>query len=237
MTFSACAGTVHALFASEHAPARDALLAIAGVVRPTSGSLVVCDVERARPKRSARWRLEGRRASAQPHAGTSSASVGLGIFTDAAPVAPNMTVEESVAHEAALRGARGLDVLAHLAELGLATMAAQRVDRLDACGCARLSAALALAGEPKAAVIDLTDEAVAGLPVASACALLDDVRACARRMRCAVVVATSERACAQEADAVTPLDIAAAEQLASAGGEQPAGAEFFQQDQPGEVVA
>lgn len=236
MTFSAEAGTVHALLCSEHVPARDALLAIAGIVQPTSGSLVVCDTELAFPAQPSRRRLGGHRPS-RGRARLPHAAVGLGIFTGVAPVARHMTVEESVTHEAALRGSGGRDVLTYLAELNLATMAEQWIDDLDALGVARLSAALALAGEPKAAVIDLTDEALTALPAAAAAELVCDVGVCARRMGCAAVVATSEVSCARAADAVTPLDIASAEQLAASGNERTGAVTLLPHDQIEEVVA
>lgn len=252
------------LLSTEHASARDVLLAVAGLVRPTSGSLVVCGVELAGGA-SASGLAALRRAIA-PRERLPRAQVGLGVFERVAEVSGAWTVEEAVAREARLRahrggaarvrgaagvaesdaehaaacspecepaadatgkrdakqspfgaGSRASDVLPFLAALGLATASEQEIDRLNPAQRARLSAALALAGAPRVAVIDLTDPFVTGLSAAEASMLVEDVCSVAVRMGTAVLVATSEPACACAVEAfgcpACALDIPAAEAL------------------------
>lgn len=114
-------------------------------------------------------------------------------------------------------GSRASDVLPFLAALGLATASEQEIDRLNPAQRARLSAALALAGAPRVAVVDLTDPFVTGLSAADASILVEDVCSVAVRMGTAVLVATSEPACACAVEAfgcpACALDIPAAEAL------------------------
>lgn len=264
------------LLSTDHAPARDVLLAVAGLVRPTSGSLVVCGVELAGGAPASG--LAALRRAFAPRERLPRAQVGLGVFERVAEVSGAWTVEEAVAREARLRahrggaarvrdaagtngssragyaadlaagvaehaaafspecepaadaagkrdakqspfgaGSRASDVLPFLAALGLATASEQEIDRLSPAQRARLSAALALAGAPRVAVIDLTDPFVTGLSAADASMLVEDVRSAAVRMGMAVLVATSEPACACAAEAfgcsACALDIPAAEAL------------------------
>lgn len=264
------------LLSTEHAPARDVLLAVTGLVKPTSGSLVVCGVELAGGAPASG--LAALRRAFAPRERLSRAQVGLGVFERVAEVSGAWTVEEAVAREARLRahrggaarvrdaagmngssragdaadlaagvaehaaafspecepaadaagkrdakqspfgaGSRASDVLPFLAALGLATASEQEIDRLSPAQRARLSAALALAGAPRVAVIDLTDPFVTGLSAADASMLVEDVCSVAVRMGTAVLVATSEPACACAAEAfgcsACALDIPAAEAL------------------------
>lgn len=268
------------LLSTEHAPARDVLLAVAGLVRPTSGSLVVCGVELAGG--ASAGRLMALRRVFNPRERLSRAQVGLGVFERVAEVSGAWTVEEAVAREARLRahrggavrvrgvagtnglsragdaadlaagvaesdaehvaacspecepaadatgkrdakqspfgaGSRASDVLPFLAALGLATASEQEIDRLSPAQRARLSAALALAGAPRVAVIDLTDPFVTGLSAADASMLVEDVCSVAVRMGTAVLVAASDPACAHAVEAfgcpACALDIPAAEAL------------------------
>lgn len=268
------------LLSTEHAPARDVLLAVAGLVRPTSGSLVVCGVELAGG--ASAGRLVALRRVFNPRERLPRAQVGLGVFERVAEVSGAWTVEETVAREARLRahcggavrvrdaadvngssragdaadlaagvteggaehaaacsperepaadamgkrdarqspfgaGSRASDVLPFLAALGLATASEQEIDRLNPAQRARLSAALALAGAPRVAVIDLTDSFVTGLSAAEASMLVEDVCSVAVRMGTAVLVATSDPACACAVEAfgcpACALDIPAAEAL------------------------
>lgn len=264
------------LLSTEHASARDVLLAVAGLVRPTSGSLVVCGTELAGGAPASG--LAALRRAFAPRERLSRAQVGLGVFERVAEVSGAWTVEEAVAREARLRahrggaarvrgaagtngssragyaadlaagvaehtaafspecepaadaagkrdakqspfgaGSRAYDVLPFLAALGLATASEQEIDRLNPAQRARLSAALALAGAPRVAVIDLTDPFVTGLSAADASMLVEDARSVAARMGTAVLVATSEPACACAAEAfgcsACALDITAAEAL------------------------
>lgn len=268
------------LLSTDHAPARDVLLAVIGLVKPTSGSLVVCGVELAGGAPASG--LAALRRAFAPRERLPRAQVGLGVFERVAEVSGAWTVEEAVAREARLRahrggaarvrdaadangsshagdavdlaagvaegaaehaaafspecepavdaagkrdakqspfgaGSRASDVLPFLAALGLATASEQEIDRLNPAQRARFSAVLALAGAPRVAVIDLTDPFVTGLSAADASMLVEDVRSVAVRMGTAVLIATSEPACACAAEAfgcsACALDIPAAEAL------------------------
>lgn len=264
------------LLSTEHASARDVLLAVAGLVRPASGSLVVCGAELAGGAPASG--LAALRRAFAPRERLPRAHVGLGVFERVAEVSGAWTVEEAVAREARLRahrggaarvrgaagtngssragdaadlaagvaehaaacsperepaadamgkrdakqnpfgaGSRASDVLPFLAALGLATASEQEIDRLNPAQRARLSAALALAGAPRVAVIDLTDPFVTGLSAAEASMLVEDVCSVAVRMGTAVLVATSDPACAHAVEAfgcsTCALDIPAAEAL------------------------
>lgn len=268
------------LLSTEHASARDVLLAVAGFVRPTSGSLVVCGAELAGGAPASG--LAALRRAFAPRERLPRAQVGLGVFERVAEVSGAWTVEEAVAREARLRahrggaarvrgaadasglsragdaadlaagvaesdaehvaacspecepaadatgkrdakqspfgaGSRGSDVLPFLAALGLATASEQEIDRLNPAQRARLSAALALAGAPRVAVIDLTDPFVTGLSAADALMLVEDVCSVAVRMGTAVLVAASDPACTHAVEAfgcpACALDIPAAEAL------------------------
>lgn len=283
-SFEVSPGEVCMLLSTDHAPARDVLLAVTGLVKPTSGSLVVCGVELAGGAPASG--LAALRRAFASRERLPRAQVGLGVFERVAEVSGAWTVEEAVAREARLRahrggaarvrdaagtngssragdaadlaagvaegaaegvaehtaafspecesaadatgkrkakqspfgaGSRASDVLPFLAALGLATASEQEIDRLNPAQRARLSAALALAGAPRVAVIDLTDPFVTGLSAAEASMLVEDVCSVAARMGTAVLVATSEPACACAAEAfgcsACALDIPAAEAL------------------------
>ena len=175
------AGEVVALLGGEARFSRDLLLAIAGAVRPTSGSV------------------------------TAPKAVGLGVFSDVADVDGVLTVEEVVARE--LREPGAGDILAYLARHNLATHADQRVDRLDAGARARLSIALAFAGGPEAAVVDLRDPFCYGLTAAEEVEVVRELCVLARATRTAVAVAVAEPTSCDSVDAAIPLDIAATEAL------------------------
>ncbi|MCI7775729.1 MAG: hypothetical protein MSH55_08155 [Enorma sp.] len=275
-SFKVSPGEVCVLLSTDHAPARDVLLAVIGLVKPTSGSLVVCGVELAGGAPASG--LAALRRAFAPRERLPRAQVGLGVFERVAEVSGAWTVEEAVAREARLRahrggaarvrdaagtngssragyaadlaagvaehtaafspecepaadatgkrdakqspfgaGSRASDVLPFLAALGLATASEQEIDRLNPAQRARFSAVLALAGAPRVAVIDLTDPFVTGLSAADASMLVEDVRSVAVRMGTAVLIATSEPACACAAEAfgcsACALDIPAAEAL------------------------
>lgn len=275
-SFEVSPGEMCVLLSTEHASARDVLLAVAGLVRPTSGSLVVCGAELAGGAPASG--LAALRRAFAPRERLPRAQVGLGVFERVAEVSGAWTVEEAVAREARLRahrggaarvrgaagangssragdaadlaagvaghaaacsperepaadatgkrdakqspfgaGSRASDALPFLAALGLATASEQEIDRLNPAQRSRLSAALALAGAPRVAVIDLADTFVTGLSAAEASMLVEDVCSVAVRMGTAVLVATSEPACACAAEAfgcpACALDIPAAEAL------------------------
>ena len=196
-TFDAAYGCCTALLAHEHACERDLLLAIAGAVAPSAGSLVVAGEERA-----ARRRAQLRRRC----------SVGMGVLHGVLDQDLGQTVEEAVAH--ALRLSRTeTDPLEHLARFEIATFAAQRIGQIPAAARARLSCALALAAPCDIAVVDLADPFVAGLSVSEGEMLVRLLAALARKDGTAIIVGTTEPALARAADAAFALDIESAEVL------------------------
>lgn len=215
---TARAGEVVALLGGEARAPRDLLLAIAGAVRPTSGSISVGDAAFAAsagagPLRAAlTWGGFQRRLRA-------AGSVCLGAFAGLTDVGGALTVEEAVGRELAHRRracGEAPDTLGFLAALGLATHADQRIDRLHPVARARLSAALALASAPRAAVVDLRDPFCAGLTTDEERAVVRDLRALARATDTAILVGCGEAASAAEADVAVALDVAAADALAAA---------------------
>lgn len=219
-SFEARRARTCALLNAEAAPARDLLLAIAGLVRPVSGSLTVAGTELAASRTAEGWGLRARRAAPLPRG-----TVGIGIFSGIADISGSSTVEEAVAREMRLRGPRGEgtrrsggDVLDYLAAFGIATEASRRADKLASLNRARLSAALACVGAPQVAVVDLADPFIGALTRDEAVALVGELGAAARAFGCALVLATPEPAAARAADAAFALDIDAAEALRACGG-------------------
>ncbi len=211
--FEARAGRVTALLSVEAAPVRDILLTIAGVVAPTAGSLRVCGCERA-----GRARL---RAAFAPARGT---RVGLGVVSGFAGQEPASTVGEALGRELALAGAASdaAAVLDCLARFGLATHVDQRVERLAPAARLRLSAALALAGSPRVAVVDASDAFCQGLSASDGAAVLRDLAPVVRAADAALVVGTCDARVARAADAAYPLDMDAAEALGAGAAGAPA---------------
>lgn len=201
-SFEALPGQVTALLSSEHGPVRDLLLTVAGLVRPTSGSLSVLGCELA-----ARCRLGARDASL--------GRVRLGVVTGLADVADVLTVEEAVSREASLAGPSDADgdVLEYLARFRIATHAGERISQLGPKSRACLSAALALCGSPRAAAVDLADAFVSGLSASDAAAVVSELGPVADELGCAVIVGTTEPACARAAGAAYALDMRSAEEL------------------------
>lgn len=196
-TFEAACGCCSALLAHEHACERDLLLAIAGAVKPSAGSLVVAGEERARRRRVLAC---GRHL------------VGVGVVRGVLGQDLAQTVEEAVVH--ALRLARvDADPLEHLARFEIATFAAQRIERIPAAARARLSCALALAAPCDIAVVDLADPFVAGLSATDGVAVVQLLAALARKDGTAIIVGTTDPALARAADAAFALDIESAEVL------------------------
>lgn len=218
---AARSGQVTVLLSGERALARDLLLAVAGAVRPTSGSLAVGDASFAAAtgagkgtgalRVAAAWRAFQRQLCA-------TGTVGLGVFTGLTEVAPSLTVEEAVARELGHRRsvrAEAFDSLDFLARFGLATYADQRIERLQPDARARLSAALALAPAPLVAVVGLRDPFCMGLTADEEREVVRELRAIAYSIGAAVVVSCSEASSSADADAVFTLDIAAAEALSA----------------------
>ncbi len=204
-SFEACAGEVVALVSTDGSAARDLALACAGLVQPTSGSLVVDGVELARRSR----RLH---RTALPRG-----LAGVGVFSGLFDIDAALTVEQVVRRELELRRDRGTDALEYLSRFGLATHAGRHVSDLEPAARTRLSCALACAGGVRVAVVDADDRFCDGASVADvrdALGLL--CRACAERGICGLV-ATGEPVLADACDDACPLDIGAAERLASGG--------------------
>ncbi len=199
-SFEALPGQVTALLSSEHGPVRDLLLTVAGLVRPTSGSVSVLGCELAARRLGARDASLGR--------------VRLGVVTGLADVADVLTVEEAVSREASLAGSSDAeDVLEYLARFRIATHAGERISQLGPKSRARLSAALALCDSPRAAAVDLADAFVSGLSASDAAAVASELGPVADELGCAVIVGTTEPACARAAGAAYALDMRSAEEL------------------------
>ena len=213
------AGQVAVLLSGERSFARDLLLAVAGAVRPTSGSIAVGGAEftASTGKGAAALRVGAAWSRFQRQLRAASA-VGLGVFTGLTEVDESLTVEEVVARELTHRRsarAEAPDALDYLASFGFATYADQRIERLHPDARARLSAALALAPAPCVAVVDLRDPFCAGLTAAEERAVVSDLRDVARATGAAILLCCSEASSSAEADAVFALDIAATEELSA----------------------
>lgn len=201
-SFEACAGEVVALVATDVSAARDLALACAGLVQPTSGSLVVDGIELARRPR----RLH--------QASLSRGLAGVGVFSGLFDIDTALTVEQVVRRELELRRDRGTDALEYLSHFGLATHAGRFVSDLEPAARVRLSCALACAGGVRVAAVDADDRFCDGASVADARDALGLLRrVCAERGICGLI-ATGEPALADACDDACPLDIGAAERLA-----------------------
>lgn len=210
-SFEVYPGDVVALVSVDTAASRDAVLACAGLVHPTSGSLAVDGIELARRAR------RSLRAPSLPRG-----FAGVGVFTGLFDVDAALTVEQAVARECAYRGDRATDVLDYLAAFGLATHADRTLAALDPAARVRLSAALACAGGVRLAAIDLNDSFLDGASLADIREAMELVRAyCAERGACAVVATAEADACDAFARAY-PLDIDAAERLRRSRASRPA---------------
>lgn len=208
-TFEAYPGQVLALVSAERNAARDLVLALGGLVRPTSGSLVVDGAELAAAAR----RLAAPRLPC--------GFVGVGVCTGLLDVDGSLTVEEAVLREMRLRGvrlaAKAADALEYLAEHHLATCADQVVGQLPPLSRARLSAALACAGGVRLAALDLGDPFAEGLTAQDAHRVVAELGDIARAGGVCVVVALHDVEAARAADDICALDIQSAEVLSGAG--------------------
>lgn len=208
-TFSVAPGEVAVVLARDAATVRDVLLAVAGFVHPTRGSLTVAGVELAEPVH---------RRLVAPGATLPRGTAGVGVVSGFADVDQGLTVTEAVAHEFSLvgrsAGAADEAVLDHLARFSIATQADRMVEQLDALARARLSAALALAGAPQVGVVDLTDAFTQGLTAEDAVHVVRMLLDVARTDGVAVVVGTMQPAAARVAGVVpVGLDIASVEAI------------------------
>ena len=224
-SFEVCPGDVVALVSVDTAASRDAVLACAGLVHPTSGSLAVDSVELARRAR------RSLRAPSLPRG-----FAGVGVFTGLFDVDVALTVEQAVARECAYRGDSATDVLDYLSAFGLATHADRTLAVLDPAARVRLSAALACAGDVRLAALDLNDSFLDGASLADIREAMALVRAyCAEHGTCAVAATGEPDAC----DAFTrayPLDIDADERMRRPRAPRPAHLKPARMDE-GEVDA
>lgn len=216
--FEVRAGEVTAVLASTRPAARDLLLAVAGVLRPTSGALTVCGVELtgAVADRGLRGRLAGLRRPLRLGRGI----VGLGAVSGLAVPEDALTVEEVVARELARAGAAyGADrcrlgrVLDYLGRFQLATRVDVRVGALPPLDRARLSAALAFTCKPQVACIDAGDPFCAGMSAGQDVRFVRELSPLATAFGAAVLVATNEPSAAAASDAAVALDVDAGEAL------------------------
>lgn len=236
-TFEARAGEVLALLSSGRAAARDALLAIAGAVCPTAGSLMVrgtvlADAPAVAPADAGLRRRIAAVLRAARRPVLPRGAVGLGAASGVAVPEGTLTVEEVVGRElvdgnvphggsAAMGdgsggpGSRADGILAYLARFQLATRTDQRVAALPAIDRARLSAALAFACKPRVACIDLADAFCGGMAADEAARVVRELSMLAAEDGIAVVVGTTEPLAALAADAAAALDLDAEEALAS----------------------
>lgn len=222
VSFCAFPAQVTLLVATSPAAARDMILAIAGAVRPTAGSLRVGEDELALTVGSPFWC----RRCARLAPGT----VGLGYMSDLAEVEWGKTVEEAVSGERALWAPAGTrrdamplsaekpslpddDVLEYLARHRLATQANQTVARLDPVSRVRLSAALAFAACPAVVALDLTDRFFLGVSASQVCGFLGELKEQARVSGSTVCVAVADASLASAAHAAFGLDAVAREEL------------------------
>lgn len=220
-SFDAVLGCTTALVAQDGALARDLLLAIAGLVRPTSGSLAVLGVELADASAPidstgvlGRFRRD---FSSLRRERLPRGSVGIGVVSGLFEVAESLTVEDCVRREFELRrrgtDAARVDALDHLAVFGLATHADRPVCELDADARARLSAALACVGYPRVACVDLSDPFCRGFDVGRGVLLARDLNDIARAHDVALMVGTCEPRLAAVLDDACPLDMESADAL------------------------
>ena len=121
--------------------------------------------------------------------GASLGRVRLGVVTGLADVADVLTVEEAVSREASLAGSSDAeDVLEYLARFRIATHAGERISQLGPMSRARLSAS-------------------------DAAAVVSELGPVADERGCAVIVGTTEPACARAAGAAYALDMRSSEEL------------------------
>lgn len=195
LSFAVAAGTVHALLDVGSGGARDALLAVAGRMRPTEGKLTVLGQEL--PRGAARVRR----------------LVGMGLFPGLNDFPAHQTVGDALSHELALRGLAlpYAEQLEHLARWQLATHVDRTVAGLEPYELARLGAACAAAGGVRLAVVPAIEGAV---PPAQEEAFVALMRANAARTGATFLAATASPRAALAADALTPTTIEAEELLA-----------------------
>ncbi|MDY2776931.1 MAG: hypothetical protein SOU51_00925 [Collinsella sp.] len=183
-----------ALLSFSPAPVRDLLLALVGVVEPTSGSCVL-HIPRG-------GLLHGTGA-------------GIGVVSGIWEPDPSWTVGEALRREPA--SSDEVDDLEFLALLSLATEFDRRIGDLDPAARGRFSAALALRSARSIAAVDLTDPFIAGIPFEDLLALMGDIVALSVELDIPCVVGTSEPRAAVLAPSAHPLDIPEAEALERLG--------------------
>lgn len=196
VSFTVHAGEVAAAYALDRAPVRDVLLAAAGLVRLTRGS-VIWGSDASRPLRWTPFFLR-------------HAPVGMGVLSGVANLDEHLTVEEALHHEESACGLRGMDeeaTLLHLAAFGIATHADRPIENLEPAARARLSAALAAVGAPSVSVVDLTDAFCCGLTALDAKALITDLQAFAQAHETCFLLGTCDADVYHAADVCVALDM------------------------------
>ncbi len=197
VSFTVYTGEVAAACALDRAPVRDALLAAAGLVRLTRGSVV--------------WGSDASQSSRRAPFILRHAPVGMGVLSGVADLDEHLTVEEVLRHEESACGLRGMDeeaTLRHLAAFGIATHADRPIEYLEPAARARLSAALAAVGTPTVSVVDLTDAFCCGLTALDAKALIEDLHAFAQAHKTCFLLGTCDADVYRAADVCVALDMA-----------------------------
>ncbi len=197
VSFTVHAGEIAAAYALDRAPVRDVLLAAAGLVRLTRGSVV--------------WGSDDARSSRRTSFFLHHAPVGMGVLSGVADFDEHLTVEEVLRHEESAYGLRGMDeeaTLRHLAAFGIATHADRPIENLEPAARARLSAALAAVGAPAVSVVDLTDVFCCGLTALDAKALIVDLRSFAQAHKTCFFLGTCDADVYRAADVCVALDMA-----------------------------
>lgn len=191
VSLEAKAPCVLAVLSGSHAEVRDLLLAVAGLVSPSRGSISIAGA----PVRASRSFFAPARA-------------GLGIVAGVSEPAGG-TVEAIVRRELTGTASRtqGVDALGFLAEFSLATHADRGVEALEPSARFMLSAALACARGNRVVCIDASDRWCAGALSADLALSLDRLRAVARSRGLCMLIGTTDPVVARAADRAVPLDI------------------------------
>ncbi len=196
VSFTVHAGEIAAAYALDRAPVRDVLLAAAGLVRLTRGSVV--------------WGSDDARSSRRAPFFLRHVPVGMGVLSGISDLDEHLSVEEVIRHEESACGLRGMDeeaTLRHLAAFGIATHADRPIEYLEPAARARLSAALSAVGAPAVSVVDLTDAFGCGLTALDAKALIVDLRAFAQAHKTCFLLGTCDADVYRAADVCVALDM------------------------------
>ncbi len=197
VSFTVHVGEIAAAYALDRAPVRDVLLAAAGLVRLTRGSVT--------------WGSDDARSLRRTSFSLYHAPVGMGVLSGVADLDEHLTVEEVLRHEESACGLRRMGeeaTLRHLAAFGIATHADRPIEYLEPAARARLSATLAAVGTPTVSVVDLTDAFCCGLTALDAKALIADLCSFARAHKTCFLLGTCDADVYRAADVCVALDMA-----------------------------